>query len=45
MGSDLVFILGGSLFLYFMKSNCLRIDPWGNQCAVHWFDKKISVLG
>jgi hypothetical protein len=38
--SDLRLVLGGSLFVYIMKSNCLRIDLWGNSCSVCWCDKK-----
>ena len=40
MDFDLILILGGSSFVYVMKSNCLRIDLWGNPCSVCWFDKK-----
>jgi hypothetical protein len=41
LDSDLILVLGGRLFVYVVKSNCLRIDLWGNPCAVCWFDKQI----
>jgi hypothetical protein len=41
MGSDKVFIFGGRLFMYIMKSKGPRIGPWGTPCfIVYQFEKK-----
>jgi hypothetical protein len=41
MGSVKVFIVGGRLFMYIMKSKGPRIDPWGTPCLiVPQFEKK-----
>jgi hypothetical protein len=35
MGSEKIFILEGSLFVYVMKSKGSRIDPWGTLCYIN----------
>jgi uncharacterized protein (DUF362 family) len=35
IGSDKVFIVEGKSFMWGMKSNGLKIDPWGNPCVTH----------